>query len=160
MSLSAAVVLVALGILLVLLVKKKRRRGSDSAAAEVSTAVNAWIRGALEAELLDGVLGTRGVTTTDDERARLARTLRGEPDPEMVGAIEDAVRSVDLEYVRYAHEPDCELTMRVVYEDGRTGTARRRMELGEIPRAVREDFEKKGSSRVFRPWDFPWAKAS
>jgi hypothetical protein len=138
----------------------RRRKGGEAAAAETSDAVDSWIPGALEGELLEGVFKKRELGTTDDEKKRLARTLRGEPDPEMVGAIEDAVRSVDLEYVRYAHEADVELTMRVVYEDGRSGTARKRMGLHEVPAAVREDFEKKGSTRVFRPWDFPWAKAS
>ena len=68
------------------------------------------------------------------------------------------VKAVELEFVRFAHEADVETTVRVRYEDGTTGTSTKRLALSDVPDAVREDFEKKGASRVFRSWPFPWQR--
>lgn len=157
MSLSVALLLVVLGVLLVVLVKK-RRKADAHAASETSFALEAWLPGALEAELAGRVLETLG--SVAEERKRLGRTLRGEPDPELVAKIEDEVRSIAIEYVRYAHETDVEVTLRVAYENGETGTAQKRLAWNDVPEAVRNEFERKSTTRVFRPWDFPWARAS
>jgi hypothetical protein len=68
------------------------------------------------------------------------------------------VRAVELEFVRYAHESDVETTVRVRYEDGKTGTSTRRLALSDVPETVRADFDQKGSTRVFRRWAFPWQR--
>ena len=135
---------------------RSRRRAMPEVAKDTTPAIDAWIADALEMELADGALGLRA--STPEERRRLARTLRGEPDPDVVSRIEDAVRAVELEFVRYAHEADAELTVRVRYEDGRTGSVARRMPWGDVPEAIRADFERRGGSRVFRTWAFPWAR--
>lgn len=137
----------------------RTRRATAAAPEKDSTpAVDAWLAGALEDELADLVLGVRGASA--EERRPLARTLRGEPDPEIVGKIEDAVKSVELEYVCYAHETDVEATVRVHYESGKTGSASRRLPLGDVPDTVRADFQQKGATRSFRGWTFPWQRAA
>lgn len=119
-------------------------------------ALEAWVREALELELAEGALGMRG--STPEERKKLAATLAHEPDPEVVAKLEETVKTVELEYVRYAHENDVEATVRVRYENGKTGTSTRRLSLDDVPEAVREDFTTKGGARVFRTWAFPWQR--
>ncbi len=110
----------------------------------------------VEQELAETVLGLRGSTAA--ERKKLVETLGNEPDADVVGKLEDAVRAIELEFVRYAHEADVEATVRVRYENGKAGTATKRLALSELPETVKTDFEQKGSTRVFRTWAFPWQR--
>jgi hypothetical protein len=143
--------------LVFLLYSRRSKSRSDLEAARDSTpALEAWLREALELELAEGALGMRG--STPEERRALAGTLGHEPDADIVGQIEEKVHAVELEFVRYAHESEVEATVRVRYEDGNTGTSTRRFALPDVPVAVRQDFEQKGSSRVFRSWAFPWQR--
>jgi hypothetical protein len=148
----AAVVALALGSYL----QRRSRRKMDEAVKDTSPAIDTWIADALENELAESALGMRGATP--EERRILRRTLRGDPDPDVVSRIEDAVRIVELEFVRYAHEQDTELTVRVRYENGGVGTSSLRIPWSEVPEAIRADFERRSSSRVFRTWTFPWAR--
>lgn len=125
--------------------------------SEITEAVDAMVGAMLEVELTERALGVP--RSTPEERRRLVESLRGEPDPEVVEKLETAVRTVDLEFVRYAHEADAELVVTVRYTDGRTFEARRRVALSDVPRSVRDDFEAKKVTRVFRAWAFPWARA-
>ena len=96
--------------------------------------------------------------STPEERRKLAKTLRGEPDPDVVSRIEDKVKTVELEYVKYTHESEAEVTLRVRYTDGNAGTATRRLAWTDVPVAIRADFDLRGATRVFRTWIFPWAR--
>lgn len=147
---------VVLGALLALHLYKRSRRGAAEVARETTPALDRFLREALEDELAEGVLGVRG--STPEERRKLTRTLEDEPDADVVGRIEDLVRTVELEFVRYAHDADVEITVRVRYEDGKVGAATKRLALGDVPEAVRADFETKGGTRVFRTWAFPWQR--
>jgi hypothetical protein len=137
---------------------RSRRNGGGNAevARESTPALDAWIADALEVELAEGALGMRA--STPEERRKLAKSLRGEPDPDVVSRIEDKVKAVELEYVKYAHESEVEVTLRVRYEDGNAGTATKRLAATDIPVAIRADFDKRGGTRVFRTWVFPWAR--
>jgi hypothetical protein len=151
------VLAIALGIALaVYLVARARRKGAPDAVRDTTPALDAWLREALELELAEGALGLRA--STPEERKKLARTLGNEPDADVVGQIEEKVRAVELEFVRYAHDTDIEATVRVRYEDGKTGTSTRRLAAADVPAGVRTDFETKGSTRVFRSWAFPWQR--
>jgi hypothetical protein len=146
----------ALGALLAFLLFTRSRKSSGEAVRDTTPALESWVREALEHELADGLLGVRGSTT--EERKKLSRTLGNEPDADLVGKIEETVKAVELEFVRYAHEADVETTVRVRYEDGKTGSTSRRLPLADVPVAVRADFDSKGSTRVFRTWSFPWQR--
>lgn len=143
-----------LGALVVLMLYKRSKTASPEVARDATPALELFVRDALEHELAESVLGIRG--STPEERKKLARTLADEPDADIVGKIEELVRAVELEFVRYAHEGEVEATVRVRYEDGRSGTSTRRLALADVPEAVRADFDAKGSTRVFRTWTFPW----
>lgn len=151
------VLLVLVAAITVLLVVRARGRKAPVAAHDSTPALDAWIAGALELELADRVFGLKGASA--DERKPLARSLRGEPDPDVVGKVEDAVRAVELEYTRYAHETDAEIALRVRYEDGTTTTTSKRLAWSELPEGVRADFDRRGASRVFRTWPMPWSRA-
>jgi hypothetical protein len=149
---------VAAAVLVAYIVMRSRREKSSAEAQVDSTPMlEAWINDTLEVELAEGALGIPNASL--EERKRLAKSLRGEPDPDVVTKIEDKVRDVELEYTRYAHENDAEVLLRVRYEDGKSSTATKRMAWTDVPQAVRDDFEKKKTSRVFRTWTFPWSRA-
>jgi hypothetical protein len=151
--------LVALAALLVgyLVYRARLDRPSADAQVDSTPALEKWIEDTLEVELAEGALGIANATA--EERKRLAQSLRGEPDVEVVSKVEDKVRDVELEYTRYAHEADAEVLLRVRYEDGKSSTASKRLPWTDVPQAVRDDFEKKKTSRVFRTWTFPWSRA-
>jgi hypothetical protein len=146
-------VVVAVVTVLVLRSRKARQVGEPS---ERSALVDAWATGAVEQAVRSVVLPA---TPTSDEQNRFAKTLRGEPDADMVALLERAVRKVDLEYLRFDHETDVELSLTVSYDDGRdASTSRRRFAMSELPEAVRHEFDHKATQRVFRAWAFPWAR--
>lgn len=148
-------VVAVLGALLVLLYLR-RSQATAELVRDSSPALDRFLREALEHELADRVLGHQH--STERERGKLRGTLGDEPDADVVAKIEELVRSVDLEFVRYAHESDVGTSVNVRYEDGHVGTATKRFALADVPASVREDLEKKGATRVFRTWAFPWQR--
>lgn len=149
------IVAIAAALAVVVFLFLTRRQKSSP---ETTPALDRWVREALEQELAEGVLGLR--VSTEDERRTLARTLDHEPDPNLVEKIEETAKAVELEFVRYSHDSDVEVTVRVRYQNGKLGAKSRRLELAEVPEAVRSDFGGKGSTRVFRAWTFPWQRVS
>jgi hypothetical protein len=147
----------ALAAILLYYVIIHRNRTRLEPTRETTPALDKWLSDALEMELAEGVLGFKGSTV--QERKPITKTLANEPDADVVAKIEEKVKSVEIEYVKYAHEIDVEVILRVRYEDGKTGTSSRRMTSAEIPAAVNEDFKKLGGTRVFRSWEFPWQRA-
>lgn len=152
------VIALLVGGLAAFLFLRARRKEEHEVARDTTTALDAFIAEALENELAGPVLGIRGASV--EERRPLAKTLRNEPDPDIVSMIESAVRSVELEFVKYAHDGDAEVTVRVRYDDGNKGETSKRMAWNDVPEAVRADFERKGGTRVFRAWTFPWQRVS
>lgn len=88
--------------------------------------------------------------------ADLEKALAGDPDPEIVGRLEELVREVEVGFERL---PDgaFEVRTRVHFEDTSVEGAARRFEAEELPTAVSADLQRSGASRAFRRWDFPWA---
>ncbi|MDB4933412.1 MAG: hypothetical protein JWP87_384 [Labilithrix sp.] len=136
--------------------RSRKNSGDAEVARESTPALDTWIADALEVELAEGALGMRA--STPEERRKLAKSLRGDPDPDVVSRVEDKVKAVELEFVKYAHDSEAEVTLRVRYEDGNAGTATKRLALTDVPEAIRADFDRRGGTRVFRTWVFPWAR--
>lgn len=134
----------------------RSRNEKQEVARESTAALDAFIREALEHELAGPVLGIRGASA--EERKPLTKTLGSEPDPDVVTKIEAAVRTVELEFVRYAHDSDAEVTVRVRYDDGNKGETSKRLAWTDVPEAIRSEFDRKGGTRVFRAWTFPWRR--
>ena len=135
-----------------------RSRSESKPARDTTPVLEAWVRATLERELAKSVLGI--ASSTREERKKLAQTLADEPDPELVTRIEKLVRSVDLEYVKYAHEPDVGATLKVRFENGSTVAHERRFSSVEIPAEVVTELGHKGTTRVFRSWTFSWQRVT
>lgn len=144
---------------LALLLFKRVRRGDAPTARDTTPALDAWIRQTLERELARAVLGISHPSR--EERRQLAATLgEGAPEPELVAKIESLVRNVELEYVRYAHEPDVGATLKLHLESGSTVAHERRFSSAEVPTEVATELAQKGTTRVFRSWTFPWQRVT
>jgi hypothetical protein len=120
---------------------------------EKSPAVDAWLASALSDELC------RGIESLAAERERVKRALGGDADSSIVSTIEESVRGVELEYLRYAHEEHADVVAHVRYEGGATGEVRGRVAVADLPVAVKRDLDAKATQRVFRPYVFPWSAA-
>ena len=148
---------VAAAFLVAYMVFRARKKSVKAEVSRESTpALDTWIADALEVELAEGALGLR--SSTPEERRKLGKSLRGEPDPDVVSRVEEKVKTVELEFVKYAHDSEAEVTLRVRYEDGNAGTATKRLAWTDVPDAVRADFDRRGGTRVFRTWVFPWSR--
>jgi hypothetical protein len=90
---------------------------------------------------------------------RLAQSLRGEPDTSLVSTVEEQVSKVELEFVKFAHEAAAEVYLHVVFEDGHRHTEATKRNPDELPTSVRNDFEKRGTTRAYRTWTFPWGRS-
>ena len=156
-AMSFALAALALVALTFFFLRGRRKSGAGAELARESTpALDRWIAEALEVELAEGALGMRA--STPEERRKLSQSLRGEPDPDVVSRVEDKVKAVELEFVKYTHETEAEVTLRVRYEDGNAGTATKRLAWTDVPEGIRADFERRGGTRVFRTWAFPWSR--
>jgi hypothetical protein len=132
----------------------KRRKRTANVNDETSAELESWIVGAVERELG----ATFNVWGDDAHKSRLGKTLRGEPDVDLVSNIEEKIRAIDVEYVRYAHESDCGVKLSMRFENGDVRVAERRLALDALPASVRRALTEGGATRAFRAWDFPWAR--
>jgi hypothetical protein len=131
--------------------KKKKAKSVSTNEAAFSPGVEAWISEVLSADLrkLTG-LGTEAA------KKKLVATLGGDPDPDVVSIVAEAVRKVDLELTRYPHEADAELAVVVRYEDGRETRTAKRIPASELPKDVAHELSTRAVTRVFREWRFSW----
>jgi hypothetical protein len=139
--------------LLVYLLLRRRSQKVRVALSSSSPAVDRWLREALVG-VLSSKLAGKGV-----DRAHVASALGGDPDPAIVSEIEAAVRAIEIEYRRDVQVPDLEVRARVRFEDGHEENLETRIPWNDAPTSVRDDFERKATTRAFRKWEFPWMGA-
>ena len=132
---------------------KKKKTSSTKASGPLPRPLDNWVSEALSTELRR----VQGLNT-ETFKKKLVGTLAGDPDPDVVTAISDAVRKVDLEVTRYPHETDAELAVVVRYEDGREGRIETRVPLTELPKDVTDELASRAVTRVFREWQFTWER--
>ena len=146
------VAVVALGVFL--LIRNQRSKRVRVELSSSSPAIDRWMRETL-AELLAKKLAGKGV-----ERAHIASTLSGDPDGAIVSEIEQAVKAIEIEYVRDpSANGNLDVRARVRFHDGNEENVTTRIAYTEAPASVREDFDRKATTRAFRKWDFPWMNA-
>lgn len=136
-----------LAFLLYLAVKLLRRRKKKTAERKQRSELERWIDETLARELHRKL---------DLERDVVLRALEGTPEPDAVGSIEEAVRSVQVKYARTA-DGSVETRLDISFEDGSTATATRIVPVAEVPRTVMDEFARTGGAYVFRPVHFPWS---
>ncbi len=141
----AAIVAVA-----VFLILRKRNKKTTEPLSSSSAAVDQWLKDTLPGALAER-MAKKGI-----DRAHLASTLGGDPDASVVSAIEQAVRAIEIEYMRDPQATVLDVRARVRFDDGTEEDFRTRIAYTEAPAAVRDDFERKATTRAFRKWDFPW----
>jgi hypothetical protein len=132
-------------VLVWILAKRKKKK---SVHAEVrSTPIDAFI-----IETIARAASKRSELSTTE----LEKSLGGDPDPDVVGRLEELVREVEVGFERL---PDgaFEVRTRIHFEDTSVEGAARRFTPEELPDAVSADLERSGAARAFRRWDFPWA---
>jgi hypothetical protein len=129
-------------------IKLLRRRKKGKAARRERTEIDRWVDDMLARELHRKV----GV-----DRDTVQRALEGTPEPDAVGAIEEAVRSVQI---KFARTPDSsyEARLEVSFEDGGSSTASRLLTADQLPKEVRDEFTRTGGAFVFRTVHFPWSE--
>jgi hypothetical protein len=132
-----------------LLRKRREKKGRGAKAAKVG--VEAWAEEMVAAEL---------ARKMGSERSGVLETLRGNPDPDTVGAVEQAVRSVQVAYEKLSSsgggQTEAEVRVEVSFEDGTNHVARKRVGWDELPQTVRDDFARTQGAMVYRPFVFPW----
>jgi len=138
--------------LVVYFLLRRRGAGRSASLSESSSEVDRWIKDALPATLAKH-LAQRGL-----DREQVARALGGDPDPAVVSTLEEHVRSIEIEYARDPHGLEVDVCARIRFGDGEE-TVRTRIAYADVPAAVRDDFERKATSRAFRAWSFPWVRA-
>ncbi len=129
---------------------RKRDRKVRVALSSSAPAVDAWLK-----EALPGALASR-LAKKGIDRAHIAATLAGDPEPSVVSEIETVVRAIEIEYRRDPHVSHLDVRARVRFDDGTEENLTANIPYSEAPASVRDDFEKKATTRAFRTWDFPW----
>ncbi len=147
--------IVAVALVVYFLLRKKK---VASVPSESSKKVDRWLLDALPGAL-DAHLKATGV-----DRDQVARALGGDPDPQVVTALEQHVRGVEIEYLRDPHQNGpagvtVDVCARIRFEDGSEEAVRTRLPFGELPEAVRADLERNATQRTFRAWHFPWVQS-
>lgn len=145
----AAIALVVFLVLRKRLGKKVRVELSSS-----SPAVDQWLK-----EVLPNVLASR-LEGKGVDKAHLTEVLGGSADAAVVSEIEQAVKAIEIEYARDPQSPHLDVRARVRFNDGGEENVSTRIAYTEAPASVRDDFERKATSRAFRKWEFPWMSAS
>lgn len=133
------------------LVKRYRRRAKKGQPARERHALDAWVESVVAAELARRMPWDEG---------ELVSTLRASPEPAVVGAIEKSLRMVELRFARLPLGAEAEVKVDVSFEQGEGHQATKRVRWAELPEVVRQEFESKGASVVFRRWHLPWSSTA
>ncbi len=156
-TLSGMSIVIALAVALAIFILLRSRR-SKKVRVELpssSPAVDRWLK-----DSLPGVLGER-LSKKGVDKAHLAEVLGGSPDASVVSEIEQAVKAIEVEYARDAHVHEhLDVRARIRFNDGTEENISTRIAYTEAPAGVRDDFERKATTRAFRKWEFPWMSAS
>lgn len=144
------VTLIGLGLAVVVLslVFQRVRRGEAvKASIPARSEVDAWIEEAVARELGKRIALGEGP---------LLEALRGDPAPEAVTALEDAVRHVKVKYAKLPEPGEVEVRVEIGLEDGTSATGSKRFAEGKLSAAMREELLRAGGAEVLREWHFPW----
>jgi hypothetical protein len=144
-------VALALGALALFVLWSRRSRTPEVTIDAKETALDEWIVAELELALA----GRDGV-----DAKQIAKALAGDPDPHVVSTVEDAVRTVELEFLKDALDGAIDVILRVHFEDGTEKALRSRRALADLPARVRADFETKALTRSRLVWEFPWSRGT
>ena len=147
MELGTLIGLAALVMLLLVVVQRARKGDAKKAEIPPRSEVDAWIEEALARELGKRIALGEGP---------LLEALRGDPAPDAVSAIEDAVSHVKVTYAKMAEDGEVEVRTEIAFEDGTSASGSKRFKKEQLPAAIGEEFLRTGAAFVYRDWHFPW----
>jgi hypothetical protein len=129
-------------------IKLIRRRPKARVVRKDRGEVERWVDDALAREL-HRRLGL--------DRELLLRALEGTPEPEAVGAMEEAVRAMQ---VKYTWSPDglVEVRLEITFEDSTSASTSRMFPRDAMPAGVRNELTRTGAAYVYRAVYFPWSR--
>ncbi len=126
---------------------RRRSKKRSVGAAEKVSGVDGWV-----AREVSAIVAQKLALAKDE----VARSFGGDPDPDMVSAVERAVAKVELVFEKLAGG-ETEMRAEVAFEDGTAQKATRSVGWSELPDDVRAELARTGASRVHRAWALPWA---
>src|SRR5579872_4345791 len=97
---------VAVLVVVAFLVLRSSRAKGSSARDGSHGPLDAWLVPQLATQLSAMLPGDAG------DRERIEKTLRGDADPDVVSAIEETVKAVDIEFLKDAHLGDVEVVLK------------------------------------------------
>lgn len=147
MELGTLIGLAVVVMLLVVVIQRARKGEAKKGEIPARSEVDSWIEEAISREL-----GTRSVLG----EGPLLEALRGDPAPDAVSAIEDAVKNVKVTYAKMAEEGEVEVRAEIAFEDGTSSSKSKRFKKEQLPEAIQEEFLRTGAAYVYRDWHFPW----
>ncbi len=147
-------IIVAVALAVFILLRKRPGKKLRVELSSSSPAVDQWLK-----EVLPNVLASR-LEGKGVDKAHVAEVLGGSHDAAVVSEIEQAVKAIEIEYARDPQSPHLDVRARVRFTDGGEENVSTRIAYTEAPAAIRDDFERKATSRAFRKWEFPWMSAS
>lgn len=147
MDVGTLIGVVAFVVLLVVVIQRARRADAPKHEISAKSEVDAWIEEALARELGKRIALGEGP---------LLEALRGDPAPDAVTAMEDAVRNVKVTYAKMAEENEVEVRAEISFEDGTHATGAKRFTKEKLPAGIQDEFLRTGGSYVYREWHFPW----
>jgi hypothetical protein len=135
--------------LVFLLVRRvvRKRRGA-APAGKRPAGIDAWI-----AAEVAGVVSKKLALSRDD----VTRAMGGDPDADVVSAVERVVSRVEVVYERLAGD-GLEVRVEVHFEDGTQQGSTRKLAAGEVPGSVRDELSRTGASRMHHAWAMPWSE--
>jgi hypothetical protein len=146
MELGTLIGLAVAAVLLLLVLQRARRGDAPKAEVPARSEVDGWIEEAVARDLGKRIaLGY----------APLLEALRGDPSPDAVTAMEDAVRNVKVTYAKMA-DGEVEVRAEIAFEDGTSASGSKRFSKAQLPAPIGEEFLRTGGAYVYRDWHFPW----
>ncbi len=130
---------------------RSKERRLKKAPPKPRSEVEQWIEEALAREL-----GRR----LELEDVAVLGAFRGDPDADVVSAIEGVVRGVRVAYERLPHgDQRYEVRAEIAFEDGSSAAGKATFDAAKLPESVREELARTGATFVFRAYAFPWSGA-
>jgi hypothetical protein len=128
------------------------KRGSKAEPAKVAerSAVDKWVEETLAREV-----ARKGKAHGDE----LLAALRGDPEPHVVTAVEEAVKGVKLQFSRQPRDGEYEVRVEIAFEEGDPTTSAKTFSRDALPTTIQDEFVRTGGAYVFREWHFPWYSA-
>lgn len=91
---------------------------------------------------------------------RILKALHGTLDSEIISQISNVIHSIDLTFTRLPVNRDIQISLNIMYEDGKSFSTTTQRDWDSLPESIRAEFLRSGGNTASRLWEFPWASRS